>query len=151
MMIAGSKVGLKEYNEFCKGLKAGSILYNINTSNNWGEYLHVVNVDRIQYNNLTIYTVLLLGIKKEEGKYISRDFIVSLTPDLGDHISFLKYVGYSKFTLVPVLEDIKINVGLVARFSQIDLHEYAQNLSIRKPVNRKYGKNGKLIIRKTGN
>jgi hypothetical protein len=150
-MIAGSKVGLKEYNEFCKNLIAGSILYNINTSNNWGEYLLVVNVDRIQCNNLTTYTVLLLGIKKEEGKYIPRDFMVSLTPDLRAHISFLKYVGYSKFTLVPVLEDIRINVGLVARFSQVDLHEYAQNLSIRKPVNRKYGKNGKLIIRKTGN
>lgn len=150
-MITGSKVGLKEYNEFCKNLNAGSILYNINTSNNWGEYLLVVNVDRVQCNNLTTYTVLLLGIKKEEGKYIPRDFMVSLTPDLRAHISFLKYVGYSKFSLVPVLEDIRINVGLVARFSQVDLHEYAQNLSIRKPVNRKYGKNGKLIIRKTGN
>ena len=90
-------------------------------------------------------------IKKEDGKYLSRNFCVSLTPEHRAQIPFLKYIGYSKYTLVPVLEDIKVNVGLVARFSQVDLHEFAQKLSIRKPRTHKYGKDGKRIIRKTSN
>jgi hypothetical protein len=150
-MINGGKIGLKEYNDFCKDLKAGSILYNINAMNNWGDYLLAINVDHIRFNNFNTYTVLLLGLKKEEGKYISRDFCISLTPDHRAQIPFLKYVGYSRFKLIPVLDDIKINVGLVARFSQVDLHQFAHKLSIRKPRTHKYGKDGKPIIKKTGN
>ena len=150
-MTIGNKIGLKEYNEFCKYLKSGSILYNINTLNNWGRYLLVINVDHIKYNNFSTYTILMLGLKKEDGKYLSRNFCVSLTPEHRAQIPFLKYIGYSKYTLVPVLEDIKVNVGLVARFSQVDLHEFAQKLSIRKPRTHKYGKDGKRIIRKTSN
>lgn len=150
-MINGGKIGLKEYNFFCKDLKAGSILYNINSTNLWGDYLLVINVDHIKFNNFSTYTALLLGLKKEDGKYVSRNFCISLTPDHKAQIPFLKYVGYSKFKLIPVLEDVKINVGLVARFSQVDLHEFAQKLSISKPRTHKYGKDGKPIIKKTGN
>ena len=150
-MISGGKIGLKEYNFFCKELNKGSILYNINAMNNWGEYLLVINVDHIKFNNFSTYTVLLLGLKKEDGKYISRDFCISLTPDHRAQIPFLKYVGYSRFQLIPVLDDVKINVGLVARFSQVDLHEFAKKLSIRKPRVHKYGKDGKPVIKKNGN
>ena len=150
-MTIDDNIRLKDYNRFCKDLKVGSILYNINSLNNWGEYLLVINVDHIRFNNFSTYTVLLLGLKKEEGKYISRDFCISLTPDHRAQIPFLKYVGYSRFKLIPVLDDIKINVGLVARFSQVDLHEFAKKLSIRKPRTHKYGRDGKPIIKKTGN
>lgn len=150
-MITCENIGLREYNKFCKDLKAGSILYNINSLNNWGEYLLAINVDYVKFSDFSTYTVLLLGLKKEDGKYTSRDFCISLTPDHRAQIPFLKYVGYSKFKLIPVLDDVNVNVGLVARFSQVDLHEFAQKLSIRKPKTHKYGKDGKLIIKKTGN
>ena len=67
-MINGGKIGLKEYNDFCKDLKAGSILYNINAMNNWGDYLLAINVDHIRFNNFNTYTVLLLvGAKERRG------------------------------------------------------------------------------------
>lgn len=150
-MTNGGNIGLKEYNEFCKDLKAGCILYNLNAMNLWGDYLLVANVTHVKIGYAGTYTVLLIGMKKEEGKYTPRNLCISLTPDNIEQIPFLKQVGYSKFNLVPVLDDIKINVGLVARFSQVDLHEFTKKLHIKKPRTHKYGKDGKPIIKKTSN
>ena len=145
------KTGIKEYNEFCKELKAGHILYNINNMNLWGDYLLVANVAHIRVGNADTYTVMLIGMKKEEGKYIPRNFCVSLTPDNMEQVPFLKHVGYGKFTLVPVFQEINVNVGLVTVYSQVDLHKFVSKLSIRKPRTHKYGKDGKPVIKKIGN
>ena len=146
-----NKTGINEYNEFCKELRAGNILYNINSMNLWGDYLLVAHVTHIRIGNADTYTALLLGLKKVEGQYVSRNFCISLTPDNMEQIPFLKHVGYGKFTLVPAFEDINVNVGLVTVYSQTDLHRFVSKLSIRKPRTRKYGKDGKLIIKKNGN
>jgi hypothetical protein len=150
-MTNEGKIGLNEYNLFCKGLRAGNILYNINAMNLWGDYLLVANVVHIRIGNADTYTVLLLGLKKEEGKYIPRNLSISLTPEHMSQIPFLKHVGYSKFTLTPVFDEIKVDVGLATVYSQVDLHKFVSKLSIRKPRSHKYGKDGKPIIKKPGN
>lgn len=145
------KPGIEEYNTFCRELKAGNILYNINTMNLWGDYLLVANVTHVRVGNANTYTVLLIGMKKEEGKYVPRNLCVSLTPDSAEQIPFLKSVGYGKFTLVPVFKDINVNTGLATVYSQVDLHKFVSKLSIRKPRTYKYGKDGKPIIKNNGN
>ncbi len=149
--MTDKKTGIDEYNGFCRELRMGSILYNINSMNRWGEYLLVAHVTHIRTSDIDTYTVLLLGLKKSEGKYIPRNFCISLTPDNMEQIPFLKHVGYGKFTLVPVFDKIKVDVGLAAVYSQTDLHKFVSKLSIRKPRTHKYGKDGKSVIKKSGN
>ena len=150
-MTDDKKIGIKEYNDFCKELRAGHILYNINAMNLWGDYLLVAHVTHIRVGNADTYAVLLIGLKKQEGKYITRNFCISLTPDNIEQVPFLKHVGYSKFTLIPIFDSIDVNVGLATVYSQTDLHKFVSKLSIRKPRTHKYGKDGKLIIKKNGN
>lgn len=142
---------LTKYNAFCKELRAGTVLYNTNSTNLWGDYLLVVNVVRVRVDEVYTYTALLLGLKKEEGKYAPRNLCVSLTPENKEQIPFLKYVGHCKFTLAPIIEEMKVDTGLVAIYSQIDLHKFTSKFSVRKPRTHKYGKDGKPVIKKIGN
>jgi hypothetical protein len=146
-----NKTGINEYNAFCKELRAGNILYNINSMNLWGDYLLVAQVTHVRVGNASTYTVLLMGMKKEEGQYVPRNFSISLTPDDMAQVPFLKHVGYSKFNLVPVFSEININVGLATVYSQTDLHKYVSKLAIRKPRTHKYDGEGKPVIKKSGN
>lgn len=146
-----NKTGISEYNAFCKELRAGNILYNINSMNLWGDYLLVAHVTHIRVANINTYTALLIGMKKQDGKYVPRNLCISLTPDNMEQVPFLKHVGYSKFTLVPVFEDMKVDVGLATIYSQTDLHKFVSKLSIRKPRTHKYGNDGKPVIKKNGN
>lgn len=149
--MTDNKTGIEEYNAFCKGLRAGNILYNINSMSLWGEYLLVANVTHIKVGNTTTYTAMLIGLKKQDGQYVPRNLCVSLTPENMEQVPFLKHVGYGKFTLVPVFDEININVGLATVYSQTDLHKFVTKLSIRKPRVHKYGKDGKPVIKKNGN
>ena len=142
---------LSAYNTFCKRLRAGDILYNINHTNGWGEYLLAAHIIHVRVGNADTYTVLLLGLKKQDGKYVPRNLSISLTPDDRKQVPFLKPVGYGQFTLIPAFDSINVNVGLVAVFSQTDLHKFASKLAIRKPGTHKYDKDGKPIIKKNGN
>lgn len=139
---------LGEYNSFCKDLRAGHILYNIDKTNLWGEYLLVANVVAVNIGTTKTYTVLLIGLKKEEGKYVPRNMSVSLTPEYVGHIPFLRHVGYCKFQLFPIIEEVNVNTGLAAVYGNTDLHKFASRLSIRKPKASKYGKDGKPVIKK---
>ena len=150
MSIDGN-TGLSEYNSFCKELRAGSILYNIDSTNLWGEYLLVAHTTKVRVGNALTYTVLLIALKKEKGQYIPLNLCISLTPDSAKNIPFLKQVGYCRFKLIPDFDSIDVNTGLVAIYSQTNLHKFAQNLSVRKPKSRKYNKDGNLVVRKTGN
>ena len=140
------RTGIDEYNEFCRKLRKGVILYNINPSNFFGEYLLVAHITHVVIDSSDTYTVLLLGMKRQDGKYIPTNSQTSLTPENMEQISFLKHVGCSKFTLVPVFDEINVNLGLITVYSQTDLHKFTSKLSIRKPRARKYGKDGKLIV-----
>ena len=146
-----NKTGINEYNAFCKELMAGHILYNLNAMNLWGDYLLVAHVSHIRVGDVDTYTALLIGLRKQDGKYIPRNSCIALTPDNAEQVPFLKHVGYGKFTLTPVFDSIDINVGLATVYSQTDLHKFVSKLSIRKPRTHKYGKDGKPVIKKNGN
>lgn len=145
------RVSLIDYNQFCESLVEGNILYNIDTTNLWGEYLLVANITSVRVGGFKTYTVLLLGLKKEEGKYIPIDLRIKLTPEYTNNIPFLKPVGFCKFKLFPELSNININTGLVSVYGNVDLWKYRDKLNIKKPRKRKYDSEGKLIIKKTGN
>ena len=139
------------YNSFCRNITEGSILYNIDSTNLWGDYLLVASKQVIRLGSIKTYTLLLLGLQKKEEGYVSRNLRITLTPDYASRIPFLKYVGFCKFELYPVLSETNINLGLVSVYSQTDLHKYTRHLNIRKPQKKKYDREGKPIIKKLNN
>ena len=144
-------IDLDSYNSFCGNLREGYILYNIDSTNQWGDYLLVANVATVRVKGIETYTCMLLGLKKEDNRFVPRNCRIKLTPDYAGNIPFLKYVGKCDFTIVPVVENVEVNLGLVTVYGTIDLHKFAEKLSIRKPRNRKYGRDGKPVIKKNGN
>ena len=146
-----NSVEIDTYNQFCSNLCEGFILYNIDSTNLWGDYLLVADIIPVRVGGCKTYTVLLLGLKKEEGQFKSRNLRLKLTPEYAKHVPFLKYVGKCNFNLLPEMKDVSVNTGLVTVYGQTDLHKFATNLSIRKPKRHKYGKDGKPIIKPTSN
>lgn len=140
---------LEEYNKFCKGLKEGDVLYNINKTNRWGEYLLVANITRIAIDNFHTYTILFLVLKRERKDFVFCNLKIRFNPEHAGNISYFKYIGHINFRLVPVFDDINVNMGLVTVYSNTDLRRYSKGLKIRKPVNRKYSKGGDFVIDKT--
>lgn len=145
-MLSGIDIGT--YNDFCHSITEGSILYNIDATNLWGDYLLVVNKAVIHVNEIKTYSLLLLGLRKDGNQYVPRNLRISVTPDYAGRIPFLKQVGVCKYKLLPVLKDVDINTGLVAVYSSTDLHKYTKKLNIRKPKKKKYDKEGKPTIKK---
>ena len=144
-------VDINTYNQFCGNLREGYVLYNVDSTNLWGDYLLVADVISVRVGACKTYTVLLLGLKKEDGVFKPKNLRIKLTPEHAKNIPFLKYVGRCNFNLIPEMSDVNINTGLVTVYGQADLHKFAQGLSIRKPRKQKYGKDGKLIIKPTSN
>jgi len=143
---------IKVFNEFCAALNEGDILYNIDASNLWGEYLLVANIASISVFNKPSFAVLLLGVKKVEQEYVPYNLRISLTPDCAGNVAFLKYIGHCSFKLLPEMNNINISTGLVAIYSNVSLKKYTeQNLTIRKAKKRKYAMDGKLVLRKLNN
>lgn len=150
-MSSGVKTDLKAFNDFCGNLREGAVLYNVDSTNLWGEFLLVVNITTVVIERKRTYAVLMIGLKKDEGKFIPKNLRIKLTPDYAPNIPFLKYVGHCNFQLIPDLKDVNVNLGLVTVYSNIDLWKYKEKLATRKPRRRKYGKDGKLIIKKAEN
>jgi hypothetical protein len=150
-MSTSGSTDFELYNSFCHNVNEGSILYNIDSTNSWGEYLLVVNKQTIHIDNIKTYTLLLLGLKKEEGQYKPRNIRISITPDYAKKVLFLKQVGYCKYDLLLSLSDVNVNVGLVTVYGSTDLHKYSQKLHIRKPQRKMYGNDGSPIIKKLNN
>ena len=149
--MSKSNPDMDAYNSFCKEVKEGSIIYNIDNTNDWGEYFLVANKVVLRIAGIKTYSLLLLGLQKSEGKYKPRDLRINLTPEHAKNIPFLKYVGYANFELLPVIHNAIVNSGLIATFSEGDLHKYAKKFNIRKPQSSKYGKDGYPITKKLNN
>jgi hypothetical protein len=138
---------LEKFNLFCKNISEGVVLYNLNTTNHWGELLLVASICPITVHNTKTYTVLLVGVKREEGNLTIRNTRIKFTPDYADSIPFLKYVGHCKFSLLPKITETKLNMGLMVTYGSVDLWKYRKKLSIRKPKKRKYGNDGEPIVK----
>lgn len=134
---------LKQYNDFCRNLVEGYILYNIDSTNSWGEYLLVGEKFPINISTEKTYAVLLFGLKRKDNKFVFNNTKVKLTPDCAGNIPFLKYIGKCTCTTLPDMENVNVNIGLAVAYGNIDLHKYAERLSIRKPKKKKYANDGK--------
>lgn len=134
---------LKEYNEFCNNLKDGYILYNLDSTNDWGEYLLAGEKFSLKVEGQKTYAVLLYGIKRKDNKFVFNKTRVKLTPDCAGNVPFLKYIGRCKCTTFPDMSEFNVNVGLMTAYGSTDLHKFAEKLSIRKPKKRRYGNDGK--------
>jgi hypothetical protein len=139
------------YNDFCKNLKEGYILYNVDSTNSWGDYFLVVNVAKVCINKIMTYTALLLGLRKDKDKFVPRDSRIKLTPDCATNVPFLKYIGKCSYRLIPEIKDVEVNIGLAAVYGSTDIHKFASSLHLHKPRNRKYGNDGKPVVKKAGN
>lgn len=134
---------LAEYNNFCQNLVDGTVLYNIDSTNPLGEYLLVIKVLPVSIKDTCAFTVFLMGLKKQEGKYIPTTLQYTLTPSDAKYVPFLKSVGYCTFDLFPTINEIKVNVGLVTVFGSTDLRKFTKKTSNRKPRQVKYKKEKK--------
>lgn len=150
-MTTDNNLEINEYNQFCSNLREGYVLYNIDTTNSWGDYLLVANISTIKIGEVKTYTVLLLGLRKDQSNFVPRNIRIKLTPEHAGNVPFLKYVGHCNFRLIPELEEVNINIGLATVYGTTDLHKFATNLSIRKPRKHKYANDGKLVIRNVKN
>lgn len=150
-MNCETSINLTDYNNFCKSLHEGSILFNIDKTNYWGDYFLVANIATVVFKGIKTYSMLLLGLRKKGKDFVSRNCRIKITPEYAKNIPFLKYVGYCNFTLIPEIKDINVNLGLATVYGEMDLHKYAKKLSIRKPQYHKYGKDGKPVIKKMKN
>jgi hypothetical protein len=146
-----STLSLEEYNEFCRSIIEGNILFNLNFSYWQTKFLLVTNITPVKVGDIQTYTVTMLGLEKKDKSFIPLDIRVRLSPNDTKNIPFLKIVGMCKFKLNPEMVDTKVNLGLVTVFSNIDLRQYTKKLSIRKPHESRYESNGGLTIKKSGN
>ena len=142
---------IQEFNDFCSSLTEGTVLYNIDKTNGWGEYLMVINVSKITLDSIDTYSVLLLGLHKEGDTFKAKNLKITLTPDYSDNIPYLRCVGNCEFILNPCISQISINKALTIVYGDTDLSKFSKKLSIRKPRKRKYDKEGKLVLKKINN
>lgn len=135
------------FNNFCENLSEGDILYNLDYTNKWGEYLLVLTKADIKVGDNKTYYVLLSGLKKEDGKLKPVNTRINLTPKMADSTHFLKPVGSCAFNLNPQLENEFVNKGLIAMYERTNLEDYVSRTHVRKPRVRKYGDDKKPVVR----
>lgn len=139
------------YNIFCKELNEGDVLYNVDSTNGWGDYLLVANIATVKLFDKKTYTVMLLGLTKNSDGFKSRNVRIKLTPDYSSNVPFLKCVGHCDFRIEPVIKNIRVNIGLATSYGTVGLKKFKDKLDLKKPKVRKYGKDGKLILQKAEN
>lgn len=138
------------YNVFCKTIKEGDILYNMNKSNKWGELLLVAAKSAIVINDLETYSLLLLGLNSKDNLITTNGQRVDFTPQLASAIPYLRNVGHCKYEFFAEMKDFNVNFGMIVVCKDTDLKKYAMHHS-RKPRARKYGDDGKPIVKPTKN
>lgn len=148
--VLNSEETLVEYHSFCKALREGDILYNMSPDNNWGELLIVATKTIVVMGDKETYSILLLGLKMEGGTIVSNGKRVDLTPQKVYSLPYLCTVGHCEFTLVPDIENYKVNQGLIVVCKNTDIWKYTRTHP-RKPKVSKYGDDGELEVKSTNN
>lgn len=133
---------LSSYNAFCSTLHEGDILKNLNTSNGWGEFLLVAGKSMVS----DTYSVLLMGLERNEGVFMGNGNSIYLNPDKLEHTSYLRYVGAGKFSFRPVVYDVKLDERLMNVCGRLNVRKVG-----RKPRTKKYDSAGNPIIKRTNN
>ena len=140
---------IAEYNSFCKNLHEGDILYNLDVTNLWGEYLLVAAKTKFVVNGIPVFFMLLLGLDNEDGEFKPNNLRISLSPEKLENIRYLKFVGNCKFGIQPIIEKTGLNEALNTMYKKMDLKKYSSNLGLSKPRRRKYDASGELRIKST--
>lgn len=138
---------VERFNEYCKTLHEGDILYNIDSTNLWGEYLIVLVKHQVRTENGSTWFVMLSGARREKDSFRPTSLKVYLSPDKIGSCEYLKYIGHCKVTVTPEFGMGVVNKGLVAVYKGTDLWRYSRNTHCRKVRNRKYDDRGNPIKR----
>lgn len=144
--IMNLKEKLAEFNRFCKNLHEGDILYNINSTNLWGEYLLVAAKATVRFVGQKSYFIFLLGLKKCGNTFTSNNVRINFSFDKMGNLPFLKPVGFCRYSITPSFGDTAINNGLVVMYSNVDLQKYTRKHHLKKSKRRKYDVNGEKVI-----
>ena len=135
------------YNRLCKQFHEADILYNLDITNMWGEYLLVAAKSIFKMDGIKFYYIMLLGLDKTEDGFKPNNLKISLAPEKLENLSYLKPIGTCKFRVVSEIESTDINTELEENYKNIDPWKYNSRLTTRKPVRRKYDSNGELVIK----
>lgn len=145
------KVSFKEYNEFCKELQEGDILYNLDYTNKWGKYLLVMCKAYIRTDKVSTYCILLTGLERDADEMKPTNKRIHFTPSMAQYVPFLKHVGHCDFFFT-VNTDVKnFSERLAEKYDTSDIWEYSKKIHIRKPKKRKYDADSTLIVKDTVN
>lgn len=145
------KFAASQYSDFCRMLKEGDILYNVNKTTKWGDYFLVAAKISTIVNKTEFFSILLLGLKNDSRSLVFAGTRVDLTPQKASFVPYLKVIGNSKFSLYPLIEEYNVNNGLAVVYKNTDLWKFSSRIPVRKPRVRKYGEDGKPIVKPTNN
>lgn len=138
---------LVEFNEFCKQLHTGDLIYNINSSNAWGEYLMVATKANIIIGKEKSYYIMFFGLRKDGEAFSFNDKKIDFTLNLDGEIPFLKVVGKCEFELKPAIIRAFSRKELIAIYKGMDLRKYTKTANVRKARYKKYA-DGTTVIKK---
>lgn len=143
---------ISQYNDFCKEIKEGDILYNIDSTNLWGDYLVVASKAVFTLGTVKTYYMLLIGLDKESSNaFKTNNCRINLTPDKADNTSYLKRIGHCKFTVELKMDNVQTNKGLMCIYEGTDLLKYYSKIHMKKPRKKKYDRNGELTRKPLNN
>ena len=131
--------------EFLKKISEGDILYNINPTSHWGEYLLVAAKSIFREKGYSTGFILLTGLKKDEDNFVPTTTRIYFSSSKSSYIPYLKKIGWCKFQLMPVIKEEKVNEKLTMIYKSIELKKI-KDFS-RKPKNRKYDEDGSLFVK----
>lgn len=140
-----SEESLAQYNQFCKSIKEGNILYNRNNSSTIGELFLVAAKITVILNNIETYTVLLIGVREVGGKLVLNNQRIDLTPQKEFISSMLRPVGYCNYDYVSEITEYKLYRGSIAAYRDTDVKKFYSNSF--KTQSRRYGDDGYPLVK----
>lgn len=150
VMRCDSPEYIKEYIEFCKNIREGDILCDVGGTNISSELLLVAGKITIIIGDIETYSLILLGMKKQNDKIVPDGKRVDITPQKVAFARFLKLVGHCEYSLVAVVDNYRVNTGLVVSYKDADMKNFSKNHS-RKPRLGRYGDDGELLVKSATN
>lgn len=141
------RLKINKFNTFCSDLRVGDVIYNIDNTNLWGDFLVVAVKAPIRYLSIKTWYILLLGVDRKEEGFESNNVRIDLTVNKAGNVDFLKVIGRCKIKLIPQIENQNIHNGLLVTYKDVGLRKYSERSKLRKPKYKKYDKNGELIVR----
>lgn len=141
---------ISQYNNFCRALKEGDILYNKNTSLNCGNLFLVAAKGVVVLDDTETYLILLLGLKIKDDKIIPNGERIDLTPQKSYITVYLRKVGHCEYNLAPEMLDYEVNKGLMVVYKEVNLEKFLKVFP-HKPKFAKYGDDGNPLVKSTTN